>query len=290
MGVQVVGRRGDDARMLRLAEAYHQATDSGRGAGRPRSDGPRAPAAFDGRPRSGRSRTGRVDAIVSLRGAVRYVDPKGGKRSFVPTLPRRGRRPRAAIQALPGLKANSWSPSARRRQAAPYISRSAALETGSVQVEEPTKMSECAFDLCERERQGVQAFDLCAGATRTGQDPPDLPPRIRYGTCRAFKSGLFPSATERRRKVVELRFELPMNRVERGRQLVQKFGSGYPTHRPVENNDRVPEALDSVCYLMHIHWLEPGRRHPGVASVQMFKKAGVQGASRRSIFLRSGLP
>ena len=110
-------------------------------------------------------------------------------------------------------------------------------------------MSECAFDLCDRERQGVQAFDLCAGATRTGQDPPDLPSRIRYGTYRAFKSGLFPSATERRRKVVEL----PMNRVERGRQLVQEFGSGYPTHRSVENNDRVPEALDSVCYLMHIH-------------------------------------
>ena len=27
MGMQVIGRRGDDAGMLRLAEAYHQATD-----------------------------------------------------------------------------------------------------------------------------------------------------------------------------------------------------------------------------------------------------------------------
>ena len=27
MGMQIIGRRGDDAGMLQLAEAYHQATD-----------------------------------------------------------------------------------------------------------------------------------------------------------------------------------------------------------------------------------------------------------------------
>jgi hypothetical protein len=107
-------------------------------------------------------------------------------------------------------------------------------------------MFDRAFDLRQRERQGVQAFGLRTGTAVARQDPPYVPPRAGHDTHRESHSGLSLSAPERRGNSTELHIGLPVYFVERGGQLLKSVGAGHSTHCPVEDHDRLPMALDRV--------------------------------------------